>query len=152
MKFLKQGLASFLFLFSSVAMGTDLDHKKIELEVMKVLSAFMASFSARDSEAHTATYHFPHFRLAGGELQSWPIREDAIQSHVVLFENLPSTGWHRSVWLDREIVSVSKDKVHVSAHFQRLREDGSELLTTKSFYVLIKKDGRWGVKLRSSFL
>ena len=152
MKVLKRGWVFVLFLFSSVVTGADFDQKKIELEVMEVLSIFMDSFSARDPQAHTASYHFPHFRLARGELQSWSTREDAIQSHVTLFQNLPLTGWHRSVWVARKIVSISGHKVHVSTRFRRLREDGSEILTAKSLYVVTKKDGRWGIKLRSSFL
>ncbi len=125
---------------------------KTETVIMSVLDDFMASFSARDSRAHTATYHFPHFRLAQGQMSKWETREDAIQSHVTLFENLPNTGWHRSIWVERKILSMSDSKVHVATRFRRLREDGSEIVTTESLYVLIKKDGRWGIKLRSSYL
>ena len=138
--------------FLSTSSGAELDHEKIEMEVMGVLDEFMESFSALDAHAHTATYHFPHFRLAQGVMRSWETREEATQVHVSGFGNLPSTGWSRSVWIDREIVGISASKVHVATRFQRQREDGSEIITTESLYVLIYKDGRWGVKMRSSYL
>ena len=136
----------------SVSSRAESDYEQIESEVMEVLDAFMESFSASNSQAHTATYHFPHFRLAGGAMQSWETRADAVKAHVSVFKILPGTGWHRSIWLDREFISISDTKVHVATRFRRLREDGSEIVTTESLYVLIFKDGRWGIKLRSSYL
>lgn len=136
----------------STSSGAELDREKIEMEVMSVLDEFMRSFSALDAHAHTATYHFPHFRLAQGVMRSWDTREEATQVHVSGFGNLPSTGWSRSVWIDRKIISVSASKVHVATRFQRQREDGSEIVTTESLYILTHKDGRWGVKMRSSYL
>ena len=138
--------------FLSVSSGAELDYEQIENEVMGVLDDFMESFSASDFQAHTATFHFPHFRLAQGAMQSWETREDAIQAYVFDFRSLLSTGWYRSIWIDREVISISASKVHVATRFRRLREDGSEIVTTESLYVLINKDGRWGIKLRSSYL
>ena len=136
----------------SIAAAAQDDSRQTEEAVMNVLDAFMTSFSASDPEAHTATYHFPHFRLAQGRMASWQTREDAIRDHRRLFERLPDTGWHRSEWLDRKIISITDTKVHVATRFRRLREDGSEIVTAESLYVLTKVDGRWGIKLRSSHL
>ena len=128
------------------------DTAAIEQAVMVVLDDFMTSFSGRDPIAHAATYHFPHFRLAGGVMHSWATAEDAIRDHEALFKNLPATGWHKSIWLDRQITTLSDTKVHVNTRFQRLRADGTEIGAYNSLYVLIKQDGRWGIKMRSSFL
>ena len=141
-------LASILSL-SSTARS---DSQQMEHEIMAVLDAFMESFSASDPQAHTATYHFPHYRLARGEMQNWETREDAIQAHEILFQHLPKTGWHQSIWIERRIISTSPTKVHVATRFRRLRKDGTEIVTTESLYVLIKQGDRWGVKLRSSYL
>lgn len=136
----------------SISAAAQSDSSQTEEEVMEVLDAFMASFSASDPEAHTATYHFPHFRLAQGNMASWQTREDAINAHKFIFKNLPSTGWYRSEWIDRNIISISDSKAHVATRFRRLREDGSEIVTAESLYVLTKDNGRWGIKLRSSYL
>jgi len=41
--------------------------------------------------------------------------------------------------------------VHVDTKFSRYREDGSLIGSFDSLYIVTKEDGRWGVKLRSSF-
>ena len=131
---------------------TAADRMRIETESMAVLDAFMASFNARDPVAHAATYHFPHFRLARGSMNSWPTAADAESAHKQVFKQLPSTGWARSQWLSRDIIAISDQKVHVNTHFQRLRADGSIIGAYNSLYILIRQDGRWGIKMRSSFL
>jgi len=146
--------AALLFAFTHPAtgFGADFDEARIEREALTVLDEFMASFNARDPEAHTATYHFPHYRLARGSMNSWETADAAVQAHVEIFESLPDTGWHRSTWLQRRIVTVSETKVHVDTRFRRLRKDGSVIGSYDSLYILIKRDGRWGIKMRSSFL
>lgn len=124
----------------------------LESEATAVLDAFMATFNARDAEAHTATYHFPHYRLARGAMSFWETRAVAEQDYRQVFQRLPETGWQRSRWVSREVVTASADKIHVATRFQRLRADGTVIGTYDSLYVLIRRDGRWGVKLRSSFL
>jgi hypothetical protein len=124
----------------------------IEQEVMAVLDEFMATFSARDPAAHTTTYHFPHYRLARGEMNRWENQVEAIADHKKIFQQLPATGWAKSRWVDRTIITASEKKVHVNTRFERLRADGSRLGVYTSLYVLIKREGRWGIVLRSSFL
>ncbi len=119
---------------------------------MAVLDEFIRSFSAKDPVAHAAPYHVPHYRLARGEMNSWETEVDVVQSHVEAFKILPDTGWDRSIWIDRQIVTLTETKVHVATRFRRLREDGSEIGTYDSLYILIFQDGRWGIKMRSSFL
>lgn len=123
-----------------------------EAAAMVVLDAFMASFSASDAAAHVDTYHFPHHRLARGEMNGWETRSDALDAHIELFKRLPDTGWARSEWVHRKVVTATDTKVHVDTRFRRLRADGSVIGIYDSLYVLILRDGRWGVALRSSFL
>ncbi len=152
MRTAKTLLMLILLSIGPVTVSDEPDSEQIVTEVMAVLDAFMAGFSASSPQQHTATYHFPHFRLARGEMLVWETQEQALAAHEELFQQLPETGWHRSDWLEREVISVSDTKVHVATRFARYREDGSELTRAESLYVLIREDGRWGVKLRSSFL
>ena len=85
-------------------------------------------------------------------MSSWETEKEVIETHERIFKALPYTGWHKSIWVHRKIVSLSETKVHVDTQFRRVRKDGTEIKTASSLYVLIKKDGRWGIKLRSSFL
>lgn len=47
------------------AMARDLD---AETAALAILDDFMAAFNARDAEAFEATFHFPHYRIAGGDV------------------------------------------------------------------------------------
>ena len=59
--------------------------------------------------------------------------------------------WHHSAWEKRRILHWSESKVHVDTKFSRYREDGSVIASYDSLYILTKEDGRWGVKMFSSF-
>jgi len=62
-----------------------------------------------------------------------------------------SSDWHHSKWDRRRIVHASDDKVHVDTRFTRYRADGSVIGSYDSLYILTQENGRWGVKMRSSF-
>ena|GEM_PF-201411 len=123
-----------------------------EQEIFSVLDDFMSTFSNSDPAGHAATYHVPHFRLARGSTSNWETREDVVTAHIRIFGNLSNTDWHHSEWVEREIISISDAKAHVATTVRRFREDGSEIVTFESLYILIKVEGRWGIKFRSSFL
>ena len=118
-------------------------------EVQQVLDAFMEAFNRIDVAAWERTFHFPHYRLASGDMSvlEQPGQQDASE----LRRRLEASGWQHSAWERREIVHLSADKAHVDTRFVRYRADGSVLAAFDSLYVLTKEDGRWGVKLRSSF-
>ena len=123
----------------------------VEAEVMRVLDEFMASFNAMNMKAHAGTYHFPHYRLAGGRMTIMADAEQLLQREPGLRELLAAIGWHHSAW-DRRIISMrSNEKVHVDTRFTRYRADGSVIGSYDSLYVLTLENGRWAIKLRSSF-
>ena len=119
-----------------------------EAAAIGVLDAFMQAFNARDMEAWEATYHFPHFRMADGELS---VLERAGLRSPELFDRLAATGWDHSAWLSREVVQAGPDKVHLAVTFARYRADVSELARYQSLYVVTREEGRWGIRGRSSF-
>jgi len=73
------------------------------------------------------------------------------QDEARLWQTMASSGWHHSKWDHRRIVHSSADKIHVDTKFTRYRADGSRIGSYESLYILTKEDGRWGVKMRSSF-
>ena len=123
-----------------------------EATVERVLDAFMESFNARDPARHVATLQFPHHRLAGGALRSWATPGEGQAWMAQTFPRLVASGWDRSEWLERKIITASASKIHVATRFRRLRADGSEIGRYASLYILTNVDGRWAVKLRSSYL
>jgi len=115
---------------------------------MKTLDQFMAAWNARDLAAYEKTFHFPHFRLASGNMRV--LERPGLQA-ADLFQRMTSRGWHHSKWDHRKIVHATKDKIHVDTKFTRYRADGSVIGSYESLYILTFEGGRWGVKMRSSF-
>ena len=152
MKILQSMTLLSLFIVLPLSSSAQTADNNVKQEIFSVLDDFMSTFSNSDPAGHAATYHVPHFRLARGRMSSWDTREDVVTAHVRIFANLSNTDWHHSEWVEREIISISDTKAHVATTVRRFREDGSEIVTFESLYVLIKEDGRWGIKFRSSFL
>jgi hypothetical protein len=118
------------------------------VEALAVLDAYLAAFNALNPAALDRTFHFPHFRLLGDRLTT---EERAGIQTVATMRELLGAEWHRTDWIERRVVQSSADKVHVAATFTRSRSDGSVIGTFESLYVVTREQGRWGVKLRSSF-
>ncbi len=131
--------------------GQGFDKTEVERAEIQVLDDFMAAFNATDGAAVEATLHFPHFRLASGGmqvLQDGPAYEARLAQ---VFPTLRSSGWHHSDWNRRNIVHAGPSKVHIDTQFTRYREDGSVIASYESLYIVTLEDGRWGIKMRSSF-
>jgi hypothetical protein len=113
----------------------------------KVTDRFMETFNARDQEAHEETYHFPHIRIASGNVAIIPNAGTERDT----FPRLIATGWDRSAWAERRIVQCDATKAHMLTTFIRYRADGSELSRFNSLYIVEFKNDRWAITGRSSF-
>jgi hypothetical protein len=117
-----------------------------EASAMRVLDAYIAAYNARDESAFVATLHFPHVRIAGDEVR--------VFRGIVEYMNelqLTRGGWDYSTWADRRIVQSSAAKVHIAARFTRYRAGGIPVGSYDSLYVIVLRNGRWGVLARSSY-
>ncbi|HKQ74824.1 MAG TPA: hypothetical protein VJ810_14115 [Blastocatellia bacterium] len=121
----------------------------LEAAAMKLLDEYMAKWNSKDVTAWESTFHFPHYRLASGKMTV--LDRPGQQDGARLWQTMAASGWHHSKWDRRHIVHASADKIHVDTKFTRYRADGSSIGSYESLYILTKEDGRWGVKLRSSF-
>ena len=120
-----------------------------KVEINKVLDAYLTTFNAKDLKGWEATYQFPHYRLASGKMSV--LEKAGLRDSVAVFGPLIKAGWDYSKWDHKNIVQASANKVHVDTKFTRYRKDGSVVASYESLYVLTKEQGKWGVKLRSSF-
>jgi hypothetical protein len=120
----------------------------IESEVMRLLDEYMTAWNRKDLAAWERTFHFPHYRLASGKMNV--LDRPGLQDATRIWASVGS-DWHHSRWDRRRIVHSSADKVHVDTKFTRCRADGSVIGSFESLYIVTKEDGRWGVKMRSSF-
>lgn len=147
-------VASFLLLsLQVVGHGqTTFDRAKAEREVMIVLDDFMVAFNRQDARAEERTYQFPHYRMVSGQMAM--LNEPGAQTQAWMnatYKAFRDAGWDHSAWTRRRVVHISDSKAHVDTEFTRYRKDGSIIGSYESLYVVTKEDGRWGIKLRSSF-
>jgi hypothetical protein len=116
--------------------------------VLKVLDDYMITFNSQDPMAWQTTYHFPHYRLACGKMS---VMERPGTADPATFTTLKQSGWDHSAWDHRSMMQTSEGKVHVDTQVSRYKADGTKIGTYESLYIVTKEDGRWGVKVRSSF-
>ncbi len=117
-------------------------------KAMQVLDSFMYSFNARDMNSWSETLNYPHVRIAGGKVTVWDTKEEYSATNV--FNRLTATGWGHSAWLSKDVVLVSKNKVHISTVFQRYDKNNNPMKKYQSLYVVTNDEGHWGVQARSS--
>ena len=114
-------------------------------DALAPIQAFTEAMNARDLEAMRASLHYPHFRLAGGQM------------HVTERATDFPPPWEAHKDLERgsldswQILHAGTDKVHFAIHVTRYNVDDEPYADFDSLWVVTKEDGRWGVKLRSSF-
>jgi len=121
---------------------------RIEVEAaIGVLDEFMRAFNARDVQAYDATFNFPSVRLASNTLRMI----NAGDHQPSMFETGSLAIWDHSAWQKREVLHAGPDKVHIDTRFARYRKDGSLIGGFDSIYIVTKENGRWGIKIRSSF-
>lgn len=121
---------------------------QVEAEVMKLLDDYMTAWNQKDLPAWERTFHFPHYRLASGNMSV--LERAGLQDATKVWASA-GKDWHHSKWDRRRIIHATGVKVHVDTRFTRYRADGTKIGSYESLYILTKEDGRWGVKMRSSF-
>ena len=117
-----------------------------EAAALRVLDDYIAAYNARDESAFVATLHFPHVRIAGDRVRTF-----AGASEYLRELELGKGGWAYSTWTDRRIVQSGAAKVHVAARFTRFRAGGVPVGSYDSLYVIVLRNGRWGILARSSY-
>ena len=148
---LRRACAAMALLLALPAHAADAaDTAAAEAAAVKVMERFLEAFNARDEAAWADTLAFPHVRIASGGVVVYEKRSDFLAA-MDLDAFAEQTGWRRSTWDDLEIIQSSPDKVHVRVVFSRFDAADDLMASYDSLYVIVRQDGRWGVRARSSF-
>ena len=113
---------------------------------MKCLDNFGDQFNAENPDGMDDFLHFPHYLLSGNTVIEWKERG---QLPSDFFTDLKKQGWQRTATLSRKVVLVSPDKVHVRVTYTRERADGTIISEHENLWILIFRDKKWGIVLRS---
>jgi hypothetical protein len=113
-----------------------------------VVRAYIDAFNARDIEAFERTLHFPNARHADGRL----VLLDAPTGDARILAMLEARiGWHHTSLDSAEVVQQGPGKVHVAVRVTRRRADASPIHAFDSLYVVTHEEGRWAIKIKSSY-
>ena len=114
-----------------------------EQAVKDAIDHYFSSLNAKDLQGVSVACHFPHFRVMGNNtVYEWKTADDLFtwfQSHV------SDDGWGYSELDELTLEKFSDQKYHASLKFGRYQADGTLIGNYKSLYIVILKDGRWGI-------
>ena len=114
-----------------------------EQAVRNTIDLYFSSLNAKDLQGVSVACHFPHFRVMGNNtVYEWKTADDLFtwfQSHV------SDDGWGYSELDELTLEKFSDHKYHASLKFGRYQADGALIGNYKSLYIVILKDGRWGI-------
>ncbi|MBS7778524.1 hypothetical protein [Acidovorax sp. CCYZU-2555] len=137
-------MSSFLS-FVSQTSDNSIDSDVVE-EASRCLDQFTQAFNALDLAGMDARLHFPHVMISGSETLLW----DAPDQHPAdFFQRLQSTGWASTRYESKLPVLTSQDKVHFLVTYTRRSATDVELSRHSNLWIVVKKNGTWGISLRS---
>ena len=114
-----------------------------EQAVKYSIDHYFSSLNAADLQGVSVACHFPHFRVMGNNIvYVWKTADDLVtgfQSHV------SDDGWGYSELDELTMEKFSDHKYHASLKFGRYQADGTLIGNYKSLYIVIFKEGRWGI-------
>ena len=114
-----------------------------EQAVKDAIDHYFSSLNAKDLQGVSVACHFPHFRVMGNNtVYEWKTADDLFtwfQNHI------SDDGWGYSELDELTLEKFSDHKYHASLKFGRYQADGTLIGNYKSLYIVIFKDGRWGI-------
>ncbi len=127
----------------------ELQESNAEIAVAKV-EEYMTAFNARDPQAWASTLHFPHLRLASGEVVVTETEEEFVAD--MDFDAFAERfGWDHSAWDEIEAIQVAENAANVALTFSRYNAAGEVISTFNTLYLVTKENDKWGISARSSF-
>ena len=114
-----------------------------EQAVKDAIDHYFSSLNAADPQGVSVACHFPHFRVMGNNtVYEWKTADDLFtwsQNHV------SDDGLSYSELDELTLEKFSDQKYHASLKFGRYQADGTLIGNYKSLYIVIFKEGRWGI-------
>jgi len=102
-----------------------------------------------DPQMIARSMHYPHYRIQyDGSVLVWHSEQEYLASFG---ERTRAAGWAYSVVDSLEGEVISPTKCHVTARFSRYRADDSLIAEVVALYIVVYKDGRWGMNAGSVF-
>ena len=127
-----------------------MDQDDLELNAaVESVRLYCEGVNNSDPQLIPRSMHFPHYRIQfDGSVLVWNSETEYLSSFS---ERTGDVGWAYSIVDSIEGDVISKSKCHVIGRFSRYRKDDSLIAEVVCLYVVVFKDGRWGMNAGSVF-
>lgn len=124
-----------------------LDKAAVEKQARATVRAFLKVWNTADNARIRKVIHYPFVTVVPkGNIVIAGLPKDFADD----FDQLrKKQGWHHSTFDAVKVVAVARGSAHVRVQFTRRRADGTPLRAGEVLYILTRKDGRWGIQVRS---
>jgi hypothetical protein len=110
------------------------------------VSAFFTAWDSHDPQALAATLHYPHVRVADGQVEIWR----SAAAYLAGPEPGRQRTWHRTRVDRTTVVQTSANGSNVTVSFARLGREGKVITTDEGVFLAVQRDGAWKLQARST--
>lgn len=109
------------------------------------VTAFVAAWNAHDPERVAAAIHYPHVRIADGQVEVWKTAD------LFLAGTEPGRQrtWFQTRVDDMTVAQTTTNGVNLTVKISKLGRDGTVLSTDEGLFLVALRDGSWKVQARS---
>ena len=131
---------------SSVVLGQELDEDTVKKEVLTAWNAYIAAFSAGQTDVvANRIYSPPSFQVGPQGATARLTARDTKVTFDEIHQSLAAERYSHSETDTATICVLNPNSALLTAHFTRYRNDNSVLTQGASAYVFAKFDGDWRI-------
>lgn len=109
------------------------------------VTAFFAAWNAHDPEKLAAAVHYPHVRIADGQVEVWKAADQLLAGT----EPGRQRTWFQTRVDQVTVAQTTATGVNLAVTISRLGRDGAVLSTDEGVFLVALRDGSWKVQARS---
>ena len=112
---------------------------------LQAVTAFFAAWNSHDPQAVAAAIHYPHVRIADGQVEVWRTP----QAILTGAEAGRQRTWYQTRVDNVEVVQTTANGVNLTVTISRIGRDATVLSTDGGVFLVALRDGTWKVQARS---
>lgn len=112
---------------------------------LQAVTAFFAAWNSHDPQAVAAAIHYPHVRIADGQVEVWRTP----QAILTGAEAGRQRTWYQTRVDKVEVAQTTANGVNLTVTISRIGRDATVLSTDGGVFLVALRDGTWKVQARS---
>ena len=113
---------------------------------LQAVTTFMQAWNGHDPKSLAAAIHYPHIRIADGQVEAWNSPEAFLAGADVGRQRT----WYHTRLDSAKAVQTTANGVNVTVTFSHIARDGKVLSSDEGVFLVALRDGLWKVQARST--